>query len=61
MNTVGRGRSRENRGKIGRIIGDTLKKIIGTAKDFFRYDTCSKNLNFPHPPFSKGGNLAKFL
>jgi hypothetical protein len=61
MNTVGRGWGRGNREEIYRIIGGNLRKIIGNAKSFFRYDTCSKNPNPPQPPFSKGGNLAKFL
>jgi hypothetical protein len=34
---------------------------IVIAKSFFRYGTCSKSLNPPYPPFSKGGNLAEFL
>jgi hypothetical protein len=35
--------------------------FIAIAKSFFRYSTCSKNLNPPYPPFSKGGNLSEFL
>jgi len=34
---------------------------IAIANSFFRDDTCSKNLNPPYPPFSKGGNLTEFL
>jgi len=37
------------------------KNAIAIAKSFFSYGTCSKNLNPPYPPFSKGGNLAEFL
>lgn len=47
---------RENRKEIGRIIRDTLRRIGGNTKNFFPYDTCSKNLTLPrHSPFSKGG------
>jgi hypothetical protein len=39
---------------------ENLRLVIGNAKSFFRYEMRSKNLNPPYPPFSKGGNLAKF-
>jgi len=34
---------------------------LSIVKSFFRYGTCSTNLNPPYPPFSKGGKLAEFL
>ena len=38
-----------------------LWAFIAIAKSFSRDGTCSKSLNPPYPPFSKGGNSAELL
>ena len=35
------------------------QKFIGNAKSFFRYDTCSKNLNPPLTPLFQRGELSE--